>query len=217
MLELALAALAAGIVAASAWRRRSPPPYTLIEDSPPLHPVVPIASAPDTGRVAFSGVVFEAEGAHYPRTLDGAPAVWVEALVEAGEPDPDRASSAIVRYVPVLAFVDAVPFWIDDGSGARARVDPRAGRMVSASSDPARRHADGEMLERVVALLVSQNKALDSRAPLFYSERVIAPGDTVLVQGALRRSGGSSYRESGQPVIEIYADDSGLSVSRRGP
>lgn len=216
---LALGGLVLFLVAVGvAFRWASPLPYDLLASTDAellrLSPV-PIASAPDSGLVACSGVVHAVPGARLPTTLSGEAAVWVEGVVETAEYQGDEYEHArrrLIRRWPVLAFVDSVPFLIDDGSGEQAQVLPVRGQLLPTLSESRILEVDAETAPRVLDLLVRYNKAIDARMPLFYGEISVAPGDTVTVQGAARRGAGGEQRSL--LLAAGSAGDDGLIVRR---
>jgi hypothetical protein len=215
LIPLVLVGLVGLVVIAAALRRTSESEYELpagaTGDLPLLTPTR-IASAPESGRVACTGVVREIPAARLPGTLEGSPAVWVEGLVEAAECD---ELGVVIRRWPILAFVDAVPFWLDDGSGVRALVLPDRGRLLPSLGESLMRRVDGDATARVLDLLVRYNKAVDARTPLFFGEISVGAGEVVTVQAAVHwNEGDASYRQAAQRSLVLTSGDAALVLRR---
>ena len=174
--------------------------------------LTPIDSAPRGGLVAIGGIVRELPAERDIRAIDDARVVWLEILVEVGTVEPDHHT--VTTYTPVLFFVDAVPFALEDATG-RAVVIPSGGRLAQGASSKSRRRADGEVARWLLDLLVAQNKAVDEHALLFYAEARVCPGDHVSVRGTVRQEGPPEpYRTGGLPVITVRSDSEPLVVAR---
>jgi hypothetical protein len=164
--------------------------------------------------VALGGLVVAIDRETEPKPPSGRAAVWYELDIEAGEED---AETGEISPHPILALVEAVPFELEDSSGERARVLPARGSLALGERSPRMVRAEGELLNRLHDLLLAHNKAVDGRMVLFYSEIVLAPGDSIIVQGMVRREElPVPYRTGPRTMPILSADGGDLVVWRVG-
>lgn len=148
-------------------------------------PTSPIARAPSSGRVEIAGkVVAGPEGAARSPVLGVDAVTWWTQISE------DLGSA---RKILATLERDA-DFFVDDGSGALARVSPKNAKVMLAPQ----RTAGPEAEARAHALAVAAKPDIDPKR-VFFSETVLAPGDAVYALG-------EASLDSGGPVPAAYRD-----------
>ncbi len=162
-------------------------------------PTSPIASAPSSGPVEIAGKAVAGPAGDAPSPVLGVPAVawWTQISEDIGS----------ARKVLDTLERDA-DFFVDDGSGAVARVSPKNAKVMLAPQTT----GEPEVKARALALATAAKPDIDP-ARVFFSEIVLRPGDPVYVLGEASTDAGgpapAAYRDRPSRVLVVTAPAGG--------
>lgn len=159
-------------------------------------PTTPVAQAPGTGAVEVKGRAIGGELGLHASPFTGRRGVWVSIDVQEL-----RRQGKSSSWVSIHKESHFNPFWIDDGSGQHARIEPAGGELivdlvqVAASgtlNDPA-----PHLQQFLQSRNVSPTNFLGMNKSLRFHEFVLAEGDNIYALGCSRR-------DPGPPVHDGY-------------
>lgn len=159
-------------------------------------PTSPIAQAPGNGPVEVKGRVVAGEQGVVQAPFSGRLGVWVRVLVE--EYRSTGRSGYWAKLVDEVAFR---PFFVDDGSGQMARIEPGGANVILDQKNVASSGMFNDASPAVQSFLASRGLSTTSflgfNKRMRMSEQVISPEDPLYALGPSRR-------QAGPPVHDGY-------------
>ncbi len=159
-------------------------------------PTSPIAQATGQGRVEIKGNVAAGEEGLLQAPFSGRYCVWVCVTVLE-----HRSSGRSSYWATIVNETDFRPFYVDDGSGQRARVMPQGAQVIldaqtiatsGTLNDPA-----PHLQQFLAARGLSTTSFLGFNKGIRYNEQALVAGDPLYALGP-------SQREAGPPVHDGY-------------
>lgn len=186
---------------AADWRRRQRIIAT---------PTTRIADATGDSVVEIKGRITAGEQGVFTTPFSGQSAVYCRVTVQER-----RRRGKRTYWHTIIEEVEARDFYVDDGSGQEARVDPRTARAVLDKKSIGSSGTFQDPPPHLMAFLQSRGVAsttwLGTNKSMQYLEEVLSPGDPLFAIGP-------SHREAGPPVPDGYrmAPSSRLVMSGMG-
>jgi hypothetical protein len=189
LLGLAMLPVAVIGAAQAAFARASLRPFRLLTTTPR----VPIQAAPAGARVHIRGLIAAGEQGLILTPFTGRRAVWARIAVE------EREGKSGWRQI--LLAEEGRVFFVDDGSGERARVDPASAYVLAERETVAESGFLRDMPVEIEAFLAM--RGLTSKTDFGFNKAMRCV-ETVLVEGARIAAIGTSERRAGPVVTSGY-------------
>lgn len=159
-------------------------------------PTTPVAQAPGNGPVEVKGRVVGGELGLHAAPFSGRRGVWVSIDVQEM-----RQQGKSRSWVSIHKESHWNPFWIDDGSGQHARIDPRGGELVVDLQEVATSGTFRDAAPHLQQFLQSRNLSstnfLGMNKGMRFLEFVLPEGENIYALG-------SSRRDPGPPIHDGY-------------
>lgn len=159
-------------------------------------PTSSIAQASGQGRVEIKGHIAASEQGVVQAPFSQRHGVWVRVLVQEL-----RSSGRSQQWVTIVNEVDFRPFYIDDGSGERAKVMPGGAEVILDTQHIANsgtfNDAAPHLRQFLEARGLSTTSFLGFNKRIRYDEQVLVVGDPIYALGP-------SQRQAGPPVSDGY-------------
>jgi hypothetical protein len=159
-------------------------------------PTSPIAQATGQGRVEVKGRVVAGELGVLQTPFSGRHGVWVRVTVQEL-----RSTGRSSYWATIVNETDFRPFYVEDGSGQRARVMPQGAEMILDSQNISNSGTFNDPPPHLQAFLAA--RGLSTTSFLGFNKR-IRYDEQVLVVGDALYALGPSQREPGPPVSDGY-------------
>jgi len=161
-------------------------------------PTTPIAQCSGDSVVEIKGKVVASEQGSFKTPFSGRDAVFCRITVQ------ERRSRGKSSYWhTVVEEIDARDFYVEDGSGQQARIQPKGANTVldkqSVASSGMFNDPPPQLTSFLQARGVSSETWLGTNKNMQYLEEVLAPGDSLYAIGP-------SHREAGPPAPDAYRD-----------
>lgn len=159
-------------------------------------PTSPIAQATGQGRVEVKGHVAAGEQGVLQAPFSGRHGVWARITVQE-----HRSTGRSSYWATIVNETDFRPFYVEDGSGQRARVMPQGAEVILDTQNIANSGTFNDAPPHLQAFLTARGLSTTSflgfNKRIRYDEQVLAVGDTLYALGP-------SQREAGPPVSDGY-------------
>ena len=159
-------------------------------------PTSPIAQATGQGRVEVKGRVVAGEQGLLQAPFSGRHGVWVRITVQE-----HRSTGRSSYWATIVNEVDLRPFYVEDGSGQRARVMPQGAEVILDAQNIANSGTFNDAPPHLQAFLAARGLSTTSflgfNKRIRYDEQVLTVGDAIYALGP-------SQREPGPPVSDGY-------------
>jgi hypothetical protein len=199
LIILVIAALVVGLfiiaVSANNWRRRQRILST---------PTTPIAECTGDSVVEIKGKVVASEQGSFKTPFSGRDAVFCRVTVQERRRNGNRSF-----WHTVVEEMETREFYVDDGSGQQARIDPRDANTLLDKESIASSGMFKDPPPQLVAFLdahgVKSETWSGTNDSLQYLEEVIAPGDALYAIGPCHREAGPPQQEGGPGSLLVMS------------
>jgi hypothetical protein len=151
-------------------------------------PTSKVAQASGVGHVEIAGAVVPGDNGVFSTPLGGKPAVWARVIVQELRRR-GKSSTWVVIYKETYDRI----FYVDDGSGERARVHTEGAMMVLDQAQVASSGFLRDPPPHVQQFLAQRGIASEGMVfnrTLRFTEELLAPGDSLYALGPSSREGG---------------------------
>jgi hypothetical protein len=159
-------------------------------------PTSPVTQAPGNGPVEIKGRIVPGEQGVVLAPFSGRQGVWVKIGVSEY-----RSTGRSGYWATLVDETDFRPFFVDDGSGAMARVDPIGANVILDANTVASSGTFSDASPHVQGFLASRGLSttnwLGFNKRMRFTEQVLLPGNPLYALGPSRR-------EAGPPVNDGY-------------
>lgn len=157
-------------------------------------PTSSIAQAPGHGLVEIKGRMSPSERGVFQAPFSGRQAIWCRVTVQEL-----RRSGKSSHWHTLIREIDGRDFYVDDGSGQYARVEPAGANVVlqamNVASSGTFNDASAHLEQFLLARGHKSTSWLGFNKSMRYQEELLVPGDTLYALGPSRRVPGPPVRD----------------------